>query len=146
MTQALSTDLFAVGADLPEPPPRYVDRDMLAAFAEAYGDTNPIHLDPEAARAAGLDDVIAHGMLSMALLGGLLAGWFPPGDILTFRASFVAAVPVPARLRCTARVKALEETPTGQPAARLALAVRLVDGPLAVRGEALVRISRPGGV
>ncbi|MCX5555753.1 MaoC/PaaZ C-terminal domain-containing protein [Streptomyces sp. NBC_00038] len=128
-----------VGAELPELLPEQIDRATLAAFAESYGDPNPIHLDPQAARAAGLDDVIAHGMLSMALLGRLLVEWAPVEDVLSFRASFTAVTTVPARLRCTARVKAIE-TVAGGRAARLALAVRRVDGPLTVRGEALVRI------
>ncbi|WP_329549083.1 MaoC/PaaZ C-terminal domain-containing protein [Streptomyces sp. NBC_01356] len=128
-----------VGAELPELLPEQIDRATLAAFAESYGDLNPIHLDPQAARAAGLDDVIAHGMLSMALLGRLLVEWAPVEDVLSFRVSFTAVTTVPARLRCTARIKAIE-TVAGGRAARLALAVRRVDGPLTVRGEALVRI------
>ena len=49
------------------------DREMLARYAEASGDTNPLHLDPAFARKAGFDDVIVHGMLSMALLGLIIA-------------------------------------------------------------------------
>lgn len=130
-----------VGTELAELRPEQITRSTLAAFAEAYGDHNPIHLDREAARAAGLDDVIAHGMLSMALLGRLLTEWFPVEDVLSFRVTFAAVTTVPAQLRCTARVKAVEET-GGDRTARLALAVRVVDGPLTVRGEALVRLPR----
>jgi acyl dehydratase len=36
-------------------------------YAEASGDSNPIHLDDEAARRAGLPGIIVHGMLTMAL-------------------------------------------------------------------------------
>lgn len=102
-----------VGAELPELLPEQIDRATLAAFAESYGDLNPIHLDPQAARAAGLDDVIAHGMLSMALLGRLLVEWAPVEDVLSFRVSFTAVTTVPARLRCTARVKAIETVAGG---------------------------------
>jgi acyl dehydratase len=38
-------------------------RTDLAAYAEASGDDNPIHLDHGAARAAGLPGVIVHGLL-----------------------------------------------------------------------------------
>ena len=41
-------------------------RATLALFAGASGDHNPIHIDLDVARSAGLDDVFAHGMLSMA--------------------------------------------------------------------------------
>jgi len=46
-----------------------ITRDQIRLYAEASGDFNPIHLDPEFAKAAGLPDIIAHGMLSMGLLG-----------------------------------------------------------------------------
>lgn len=35
-------------------------------YAEASGDHNPIHLDPDAARAAGLPAPILHGLYTMA--------------------------------------------------------------------------------
>ena len=37
------------------------------AFASSSGDLNPIHLDDEAARAAGFGDVVVHGMCLLAL-------------------------------------------------------------------------------
>lgn len=46
-----------------------ITQEQLRQYADASGDHNPIHLDPEAARRVGLDGVIAHGMLSMAFLG-----------------------------------------------------------------------------
>ncbi|MFJ9871280.1 MaoC/PaaZ C-terminal domain-containing protein [Streptomyces sp. NPDC101165] len=144
MSEVFSLATAGPGTELPDLLPQQIDRATLAAFAEAYGDPNPIHLDPRAARAAGLDDVIAHGMLSLALLGRLLVEWVPVKDVLSLRASFVAVTAVPARLRCTARVQAVQdEGPHGR-TARLVLAVRLAEqGTLTVRGEALVRL--PGG-
>ena len=49
-----------------------ISRLTLALFAGASGDHNPIHVDLDFARAAGMDDVFAHGMLSMAYLGRML--------------------------------------------------------------------------
>jgi acyl dehydratase len=43
-------------------------RAMLALFAGASGDHNPVHIDIDAARAAGLPDVIGHGMLTITCL------------------------------------------------------------------------------
>ncbi|HZU16661.1 MAG TPA: MaoC family dehydratase [Candidatus Dormibacteraeota bacterium] len=73
-------------------------RELIAAYAEASGDRNPIHLDEEAARAAGLPGVIAHGMLQMGLLARVagdparlrrlscrFAEAVRPGDTVTFR-------------------------------------------------------------
>ena len=42
--------------------------EQIAAYAEASGDRNPIHLDDALARSVGLPGVIAHGMLQMGLL------------------------------------------------------------------------------
>jgi len=50
---------------------RVVREADLAGFAEWSGDRNPIHLDPAAARAAGCDTVVAHGVLGLALALGL---------------------------------------------------------------------------
>lgn len=63
-----------IGAQLPT---QYfeIDRAMLAAYAQASGDHNPIHLDEEFAKSVGLPNVIAHGMLTMALAGKALNTW-----------------------------------------------------------------------
>ena len=52
-------------------------RATLALYAGASGDHNPVHIDIDFARAAGMPDVFAHGMLSMAWLGRLLTNWAP---------------------------------------------------------------------
>ncbi len=43
--------------------------DQSYRYAEASLDRNPIHLDPEVARAGGLPDVILHGLCTMAMTG-----------------------------------------------------------------------------
>eukprot|EP01035_Chromulina_nebulosa_P067411 gene67411-biopygen49506 len=85
---------------------------MLAAYAEASGDTNPLHLDPAFAQKAGFADVIVHGMLSMALLGRLLGSRFANRELLKFDARFAAILPVNTSLRCRARLADVVE---GQP-------------------------------
>lgn len=47
----------------------YVNRALLKQYADASGDQNPIHQDEAFAKSVGLPDVIAHGMLTMALAG-----------------------------------------------------------------------------
>ena len=49
-------------------------REQIAAYADASGDHNPIHLDDAFARSVGLPGVIAHGMLQMGILGVVAAG------------------------------------------------------------------------
>jgi meromycolic acid (3R)-3-hydroxyacyl-[acyl-carrier protein] dehydratase HadB len=65
---------WAAGDELP-PIARVVTREDVAAYAEASGDRNPLHLDDDAARAAGFDGVIAHGMFTMGHLATAVAGW-----------------------------------------------------------------------
>jgi acyl dehydratase len=63
--------------------------EQIAAYAEASGDLNPIHLDEEFARSVGLPGVIAHGMLQMGLLARV-AG--PPGRLRRLSCRFVGMV------------------------------------------------------
>jgi len=54
---------------------RTVTQAQIAAYAEASGDHNPIHLDLEFARRVGLPGTIAHGMLEMAILAEAVGRW-----------------------------------------------------------------------
>jgi acyl dehydratase len=54
---------------------RTVSQDQVIAYAEASGDHNPIHLDPEFARGVGLPGTIVHGFLEMAILTEAVARW-----------------------------------------------------------------------
>ena len=57
-------------------PRRYqVTRRDLVRYAGASGDFNPIHWNQRIATSVGLPDVIAHGMLTMALAGRYLTEW-----------------------------------------------------------------------
>ena len=50
---------------------RVVTAGDVTGFAELTGDRNPIHLDPEFARTTPFRRPIAHGLLGLALAGGL---------------------------------------------------------------------------
>ena len=73
-------------------PPRTADD--LARYARASGDLNPLHLDRDFARQAGFGELVVHGMLSMARLGRLLSGYFPPEAIRSFSARFEGVLTV----------------------------------------------------
>ncbi|MFK4593451.1 MaoC family dehydratase [Streptomyces pristinaespiralis] len=60
--------------------------ETIRAYAHASGDLNPIHLDAEAARAAGFDTVIAHGMSVVALALEEIADHYADGDITRIHA------------------------------------------------------------
>ncbi|MEI8066862.1 MAG: MaoC/PaaZ C-terminal domain-containing protein [Actinomycetes bacterium] len=75
----------------------HIDRSLLVAYANASGDQNPIHQNEEFAKSVGLPDVIAHGMLTMALAGRYVsdvAGG--PDKVKEFFARFIKPVVVPA--------------------------------------------------
>jgi acyl dehydratase len=78
----------------------YVDRAMLKAYADASGDQNPIHQNEEFALSVGLPNVIAHGMLTMALVGKYVSDWAGgAATVKEFSARFVNPVIVPAEQR-----------------------------------------------
>jgi acyl dehydratase len=81
----VSAPAWDVGADLEERTLPPVNRDQLRRYAEASGDPNPIHLSDEAAEAAGLPGVIAHGMLTVATMGLLFSPYLEHGHVKTFR-------------------------------------------------------------
>mgnify|MGYP000864348575 FL=1 len=74
----------------------YLDRAMLKAYADASGDQNPIHQIEEFAVSVGLPNVIAHGMLTMALVGKYVSD-FAGGsaNVLEYSARFIKPVIVP---------------------------------------------------
>lgn len=77
-----------------------VTRADLVAYAEASGDQNPIHQDEAAAKAAGLPDVIAHGMYTMGLVSRAVLEWAAgaglDANLTEFSARFAKPVVVPA--------------------------------------------------
>jgi len=75
----------------------YLDRALLKAYANASGDQNPIHQNEEFALSVGLPNVIAHGMLTMALVGKYVSD-FAGGsaNVLEYSARFTKPVIVPA--------------------------------------------------
>lgn len=110
-----------------------ISRTTLALFAGASGDHNPMHIDLDVAQSAGLDDVFAHGMLSMAYLGRLLTNWVPQHKIRSYRVRFAAITPVHGKPTCTSTVTAIEDG-----LATLELAVTLADGTTTLTGDAVV--------
>ncbi len=91
-------DAIEVGDTLPPLALPPVTRTTLALFAGASGDHNPIHIDIDFARAAGMSDVFAHGMLSMAWLGRMVTNWAPQRDLREFSVRFSAMTHVGERI------------------------------------------------
>lgn len=130
---------LTVGQELPALKIDPISRTTLALFAGASGDTNPVHLDHEIAQAAGMPDVFAQGMLSMAYLGRLLTDLFPQDKLRSYGVRFAAITPVKGEPTCTASVSSIEEV-DGERRATLALTVALADGTVTLTGDAVVAL------
>jgi len=72
-------------------------------------DTNPVHVDAEAAKVSIFGERIAHGMLSAGLISAVLGTKLPGPGTLYMRQSlrFAAPVKIGATVRATATVTAL---------------------------------------
>ncbi|MGO9135955.1 MAG: MaoC family dehydratase [Methylovirgula sp.] len=64
----------------------------LRRYAEASGDSNPIHLDPELARKAGLPGPPVHGMLLMSRFVPALALWRPDLKLIRLSNKFLRPI------------------------------------------------------
>jgi acyl dehydratase len=72
-----------------------LNRGDLVRYAGASGDFNVIHWSERVARAVGLPNVIAHGMLTMATAVRLVSDWCgDPGAVLDYGVRFTKPVVV----------------------------------------------------
>lgn len=86
----------------------YIDRAMLKAYANASGDQNPIHQNEGFAISVGLPNVIAHGMLTMALVGKFVTDWAGgSGAVKELSGRFTKPVVVPADQKVDLTVSAV---------------------------------------
>src|SRR5438445_2802467 len=106
----------------------------LALYCGASGDHNPIHVDSDFAKAAGMPDVFAHGMLSMAWLGQVLTRWVPQIAIRDYSVRFAAITQVGERIFCTGKVVEKFER-DGQRCMRVELSSANEDGQITLKGE-----------
>src|SRR3954454_22600609 len=110
-----------------------VDDLVVARYGDAAGDHNPIHFDDEAARKLALAGAIAHGMISGALLGRLVAAtlgpqWLRQGRV---RLKFIAPVPVGSTVLARGEVTSTDPL-------TLELRAETTTGVLAIVGPAML--------
>ncbi len=110
--RARSFDEVAVGDELPARIVR-LTRGDLVNYAGVSGDANPIHWSDEVVKLAGLDNVVAHGMLTMGLGGGFVTSWLgDPGAVKEYNVRFTSPVYVPsdqpAEVEYTGKVKSVD--------------------------------------
>ncbi|MEU2036050.1 fused (3R)-hydroxyacyl-ACP dehydratase subunits HadA/HadB [Nocardia amamiensis] len=109
---AIRFEDVSVGDELP---PRTVrlTRGDLVNYAGVSGDANPIHWSDEVVKLVGLDDVVAHGMLTMGLGGGFVTSWLgDPGAVKEYNVRFTSPVYVgtdeAAEVEYTGKVKSVD--------------------------------------
>lgn len=108
------SDDIQVGYQLPEldlP----ITRTAVVRYAGASTDFNPIHHSDHAARALGLEQVVAHGMLTMAMALQIVTKWTgDPAGVQEYFVRFTKPVFVPddgigALLKVRGTVSAVDE-------------------------------------
>ncbi len=117
-----------------------VDRTTLALYCGGSGDHNPIHVDIDFAKKAGMDDVFAHGMLSMAVLARLLTNWIPQSQLREFGVRFTSITPVNATVTCLAKVIEKFEA-DGEKRLRLEVATQIDNETVTLAGSAVVALN-----
>jgi len=130
-----------IGDELP-PLELRITRAQLVRYAGASLDFNPIHWNERFATEVGLPDVIAHGMLTMAVSGRIVTDWLgDPGRLVDFSTRFTRPVTVPdtdegALIEVTGKVGARTEDGL----ARIDLVVKFEGRTVLGKPQALVRV------
>lgn len=130
-----------VGTELPAQT-FHLDRAALVRYAGASGDFNVIHWNQRVATEVGLPDVIAHGMLTMALGGRVVTDWLgDPGALVSYGVRFTRPVVVPddgqgATVEVSAKVSAKNDDST----VAITLTVKSRDVTVLGKAQAIVRL------
>jgi acyl dehydratase len=96
-----------------------VDQHRIDTFADATGDHQWIHVDPERAAAGPFGTTIAHGFLTLSLIPHLLRdlvdypAWPVRINYGSDRVRFLSPVPVGSRVRASAELVAARPSATG---------------------------------
>jgi len=128
-----------VGDKLPELVKPAIERLQLVKYAGASGDWNRIHFDEPFAVEAGYRSVFAHGMLSMAFLGQLVADWVGPTRVRRINCRFKAITWPGDVVTCRGEVTAVRDE-NGERLADVKLWAQTQAGAVTVEGTATVAL------
>ena len=102
-------DNASVGDKIPDLLIEPITRSTLALYAGASGDHNPIHIDLDFAKEAGMKDVFAHGMLIMAYLGRAVTNIVPQSNLKNFNVRFSSITNIGDILTCSGEVTKIDK-------------------------------------
>ncbi|WP_151638526.1 MaoC family dehydratase [Noviherbaspirillum aerium] len=136
----MTFDAVRVGDEIASYTAAPITRHALALYCGASGDHNPIHVDIDFARKAGMPDVFAHGMLSMAYLGRLLTNWVPQQRVRSYGVRFAAITHVGDAITCSGKVVEKFEQ-DGEQRIRLELTTTDQNGDIKLKGDAVIALA-----
>lgn len=118
-----------------------VTQEQVDAYAEAAGDFNPIHLDPEFAAQTQFGSRIAHGMLILAFVSEMMGTAFPAtwAEGGALRVRFRAPVFPGESVTTYGKIKLITDSPSGR-VAECVVGCRKPDGSDAIAGTAAVPV------
>ena len=129
----------AVGDAIPAFNLPALSRTTLALFAAASGDHNPIHIDIDYAKRAGMSDVFGHGMLGMAYMSRLVTDIAPIEKIRDFGTRFTNITQIHAELALQGWVTEITQV-EGIQQVRLELIVKDQNNDVKLQGYAVIAI------
>tara|TARA_B100000614_G_C14270495_1_gene379060 strand:+ start:11 stop:424 length:414 start_codon:yes stop_codon:yes gene_type:complete len=100
---------ITIGTKIPELRIEPISRTILALYAGASGDHNPIHIDIDFAKNVGLKDVFAHGMLVMSYLGRAITDTILQSRLKDFKVRFCSITNIGDILTCGGEVIEIKE-------------------------------------
>jgi acyl dehydratase len=119
---------------------RTVTAEQIEQFAEASTDHNPLHMDEDYARTTAFRGRIAHGLLPASFVSAVVGTQLPGAGALYLEQTLSFAKPTRIGDVVTARVRVKS---IDRDTARVTLeTTALVNGDVALEGEALVRVPR----
>jgi len=134
------TEALKAGDKLPEHVQGPISRATLALFAGASNDHVLLHIDSDFAKQAGMPDVFAHGMLSMAYLAQMLTRWVPQERLRKWGVRFIAITPIHATVTCRGEVTEIFEQ-DGEKRARIRIGTWIDSETQTLDGEAVVALN-----
>ena len=127
-----------------------VTQERVDQFADATGDHQWIHVDPERAKKGPFGGTIAHGYLTLALISTLMKDIYRVDGLAmainygTDKVRFPAPLPVGSSVRAGGELAAVRETPQGfQIVVRITVEAQGVAKPVCVADAVVILVPAP---